>query len=122
MSPKMIVGLQRSLGENFDAKVQSYKRMLESKLTETLQLLCEVKWRKVGDAISVAEDSLKQYARFSPRVFHQDAWGGESEKRCWPQRSWISLFSSLSFIVVELDWKCLLSVSFAPPPQKKKKI
>ena len=36
LSPKMIVGLQRSLGENFDAKVQSYKRTLESKRMETL--------------------------------------------------------------------------------------
>ena len=69
MSPKMIVGLQRSLGENFDAKVQSYKRTLESKPTETLRLLHEIKRRQVGDAIDVAEDSLKQYDSFSVTAF-----------------------------------------------------
>ena len=56
MSPKMIKGLQRSLGENFDAKVQSYKRTLKSKPTETRRLLCQINWREVGDAISVAEE------------------------------------------------------------------
>ena len=80
MSPKMIVGLQRSLGENFDAKVQSYKRTLESKPIETLRLLCEIKRRQVGDAIDVAEDSLKQYDSFSARAFAEATRMLEEEK------------------------------------------
>ena len=76
----MIVGLQRSLGENFDAKVQSYKRTLESNPTETLRLLCEIKRRQVGDAIDVAEDSLKQYDSFSARAFAEATRMLEEEK------------------------------------------
>ena len=80
MSPKMIVGLQRSLGENFDAKIQSYKRTLESKPTETLQLLDEIKRRQVGDAIDVVEDSLKQYDSFSVTAFAEATRMLEEEK------------------------------------------
>ena len=80
MSPKMIVGLHRSLGENFDAKVQSYKRTPASKPTETLRLLCEIKGRQVGDATDVTEDSLKQYDSFSARAFAEATRMLEEEK------------------------------------------
>ena len=80
MSPKVIVGLQCSLGGNFDAKVQFYKRTLESKPTETLQLLCEIKQRQVGDAVNVTEDSLRQYDSFSATAFAKATRMLEEEK------------------------------------------
>ena len=80
MGSEMCIRDSRSLGENFDAKVQSYKRTPASKPTETLRLLCEIKGRQVGDATDVTEDSLKQYDSFSARAFAEATRMLEEEK------------------------------------------
>ena len=77
MSPDRILALQRSLGNNFDAKVLSYKKALEEKPAETLALLMEIEDKQVAvtDGMEVevmldlSEESLRSYKNFLPEAF-----------------------------------------------------
>ena len=53
ISPDMTLGLQRSLGKNFDSKVLSYKKAVEERPADTLALLVEIEERQ----IAVIDDS-----------------------------------------------------------------
>ena len=77
MSPDRILALQRSLGNNFDAKVLSYKKALEEKPAENLALLMEIEDKQVpvtdGMEVEVlldlSEESLRSYKNFLPEAF-----------------------------------------------------
>ncbi|KAJ7331112.1 Translation initiation factor [Desmophyllum pertusum] len=81
MSPSMILSLQRSLGENFDSKVKSYKKALEEKPADTLALLEEIKKKKEQDEVFFdAEDDLSGGENFTPEVLAKVSKMLEDEK------------------------------------------
>lgn len=77
----MILSLQRSLGENFDSKVKSYKKALEEKPADTLALLEEIKKKKEQDEVFFdAEDDLSGGENFTPEVLAKVSKMLEDEK------------------------------------------
>ena len=82
MSPDMILGLQRSLGKNYDAKVLQWNDSLEQHPAETNMILQEMVEKQlqtrddsmtmdVDIAVDISEETLKNYRHYKPHVFRK---------------------------------------------------